>query len=512
VNRDNSFTNPNPNLVQMRRITRRFPGIVANDSIDFDLGRGEIHALLGENGAGKSTLMSILCGLYRPDRGEIQVDGQVCRFSSPGDAIKVGIGMVHQHFMLVNTHTVLENIALGLAGQGFLLREKALEKKINTLSEHFGLKVDPAARIWQISVGEQQRVEILKTLIRGARILILDEPTAVLTDQEAESLFLTLEQFRQRGHSTIFISHKLDEVMRIADRITILRKGRVAGCVNRAATSERELARMMVGREVLFDYPPRTPAGGDPILVLEKLEVANDQGLPAVRKLSLNLCRGEILGLAGVAGNGQNELAGFLYGMRKAQGGRMLFDGADVTGRGPRELRNRGVRYIPADRLGEGLVPALDFNDNLILGDYRQPACSSGPLLRNREINRWAQRVIGRFQIQLADPRNPVRLLSGGNLQKLLLGRELEGEPRLVIASSPTRGLDVGAAEAVRKMLLAERERKAAILLISEDLDEILQISDRIAVIYEGRIMDIIPAEKAERERIGLLMGGKPPA
>ncbi len=495
--------------VEMRGITKQFPGVLANDRVDFSLRPGEIHALLGENGAGKSTLMNILSGLYRPDAGEIFVRGQKVKFNSPRDAIQSGIGMIHQHFMLVPSQSVAENVMLGLDEPRFLLDPKEIEARVAELSEKYRFPVDPAAKIWQLSVGEQQRVEVLKMLYRGAQVLIMDEPTAVLTPQEVDELFATLRNMTKDGHSIVFISHKLDEVTEIADRVTVLRRGRVeAAGVDAASLTKREMARLMVGREVLFRVEKGESRPGEVVLAVEALEALDDKGLPALRKVSFDIREGEILGLAGVAGNGQRELAQTICGMRPATGGRVLVRGADMTNASPARLISQGVAYVPEDRHGVASVPNLSVAENLILRNYREPPIGKGWAIDRAKMRRRAERLVKEFDVQTPSIDTQSRLLSGGNLQKLILAREFSGHPRVIVAVHPTRGLDIGATEAVHQILLDQRAAGAGILLISEDLDEIMSLSDRIAVIYEGRIMDIVDADQAEIGTLGLLMAG----
>ncbi|HIP88225.1 MAG TPA: ABC transporter ATP-binding protein [Anaerolineales bacterium] len=499
---------PSP-AVQMRGITKRFPGVLANDHVDLEVYPGEVMALLGENGAGKSTLMNILSGLYRPDQGEILIHGRPIHLHSPRDAIANGVGMVHQHFMLVETLTVAENVILGLDTVGWVPRMEEVHRRIEALSEQYGLRVDPAAYIWQLSVGEQQRVEILKLLYRGADILILDEPTAVLTPQESAELSRTLRRMADEGKAVIFITHKLDEVMAFADRVTVLRAGKVVATLRTAETNKAELARLMVGREVLFRLEKRVCRPGEIALEVENLQALSDKGLPALRGVSFQICAGEILGIAGVAGNGQRELAEVITGLRRATGGSVRVYGQDITNCSPREVIEAGVSHIPGDRVGVGLVPNLPVSDNLAMKAYRHPPLARGPLLDRGAMRDFARRLIEAFRIATPSPQTPVRLLSGGNQQRVVLAREITASKGVLVAVYPTRGLDVGATEAVRRSLLDERDRGAAILLISEDLDELMQLSDRIAVIYEGEIMGVVVPEETTPEAIGLLMAGQ---
>jgi len=495
-------------LVRMWGITKRFPGVLANDHVDLEVQAGQVHALLGENGAGKTTLMNILSGLYRADEGEIYIGGRRADLQSPRDAIDLGIGMVHQHFMLVEPHTVAENVILGLNTPRFFLDMSRIERQIAEFSRQYGLQVDPQARIWQLSVGEQQRVEILKMLYRGVDILIMDEPTAVLTPQEVDELFTTLRRMADGGKVIIFISHKLDEVMAISDQITVLRGGRVVATVDTGQTTKEELARMMVGREVLFRVDKARVAPGEVVLEVRNLQSLNDMGLPALKDVSFAIRQGEILGIAGVAGNGQRELAEVVTGLRKATCGWVLITGCDLTNCSPRRVIRQQVSHVPEDRLGIGLVPNLAISDNIILKSYQGPPLAKGPFLDRSSITRFASRLIEAFSIVTPSQETPVKLLSGGNLQRTILAREISVGPRLMVAVHPTRGLDIGATESVRNLLLKQREDGAAILLISEDLDELLSISDRIAVMYEGRIMGVVDVEGADIEEIGLMMAG----
>ena len=495
-------------IVSMRGISKRFPGVVANDSIDLKILEGEIHTLLGENGAGKSTLMNILTGIYRADAGQISIQGKAVHFRSPRDAIALGIGMVHQHFKLVPSHTVAENIILGLGGKDWVLNLKEVEADTARLAERYGLKVDPQANIWQLSIGEQQRVEILKILFRGAKILILDEPTAVLTPQESRELFETLRAMAAEGHSIIFISHKLDEVMAISERITILRGGRVVGTITPQETNKRELSKMMVGREVLFDVEREGGQQGDHVLEVKDLTALNNRGLPALRQVGFSVSAGEILGFAGVAGNGQQELAEAITGLRATTGGVIQLDGREMTGAPAREFIDEGVSYVPADRNGVATVANLSLSDNMVLKRYREDRFAKGPFLNRETIDEYADSLIEQFNIVTPGHFVPVRLLSGGNLQKVILAREISTHHRLLVVMYPTRGLDVGATAFIRETLDRHRQEGTAIVLISEDLEELLSLSDRIAVLFGGEIMGILPVGEADIETLGLMMAG----
>ncbi|MEX2541871.1 MAG: ABC transporter ATP-binding protein [Trueperaceae bacterium] len=491
----------------MRGIDKRFPGVVANDDVGFDVLPGEVHALLGENGAGKTTLISILYGLQQPDAGEIVIDGKAVRLLNPRHAMAQGVGLVAQHFHLARRHTVAENIALGLADTPFLRPTRRLERRIAELASHYGLEVDPTARVWQLSPGEQQRVEIVKALLQGARLLILDEPTSVLTPQEAERLFGVLEQMTSEGKGVIFISHKLDEVMRVADRITVLRKGAVVGRLSAEDASPADLARLMVG-----DFnPPRikeAPPGTAPVARLENVWARNHRGLPALRGVDFDIRAGEILGVAGVAGNGQAELVEVVSGLRRPDSGRFSILGRDVTELGVRALLENGVALIPEDRNRMGTVPAMSVAENLVLRQYRRAPYARRGLIDWKAVAGFAKRSIDQYEIATPSQATRARLLSGGNVQKLILARELSGEPRLVVAAHPTYGLDVGATALTHDLLLRQRERGAAVLLVSEDLDELLQLADRILVMAQGRVAGIVSASAADRERLGLLMAG----
>lgn len=508
--------NADPPVVKMRGIVKRFPGVLANDHVDFDLRRGEIHALLGENGAGKSTLMNVLAGLYRQEAGTILVQGKAVHFSSPRDAIKAGIGMVHQHFMLVPSQTVTENILLGLEEPRFFLRLSTYDTKVAELGQKFGLAVDPRAKIWQLSVGEQQRVEILKMLYRGANVLIMDEPTAVLAPQEIEGLFGILRAMTAQGKSIIFISHKLNEVTAIADRITVLQRGKVtaAGLPAKGVTKQ-DLARQMVGREVIFSLEKSPVQAGEIVLDVQEVHADNDKGLPALRGVSLNVRAGEIVGLAGVAGNGQRELSQVITGLRKCKQGQILLNGQPVSNRNVLFGIQRGMAYIPEDRTHVGTAPNLSVTDNVIMKKYRQPPISRYGMLNMPTATKFANELKQAYDIIVPSVATPVRLLSGGNLQRVILAREISGQPHFMVAVQPTRGLDVGAIEGVHRLLLTQREAGAAVLLISEELEELLSLSDRVYVIYEGKIMGEVKIEAGEPapdliETIGLMMTGTP--
>ena len=498
-------------LLRMQGITKRFPGVLANDHVDLELHEGEVLALLGENGAGKSTLMNVLCGLYRPDEGVITVRGDRVDIQSPRDSYDLGIGMVHQNFMLVETMTVAENVVLGLQGLAFQPELRRVKHRLEELGDQYGLKVDPDAYIWQLSVGEQQRVEILKLLYRDVDILILDEPTAVLTPQEVDDLVEVLRRVVREGKAAIFITHKLREVMLFSDRVTVLRGGKNVATRSTSETSPEELARLMVGREILFRLEKTTCEVGAPVLVVEDLEALNDKGLPALRGVSLTVRAGEIVGIAGVAGNGQRELAEVITGLRDAVGGDVHVGKTCITNCSPLRAIQAGVSHIPEDRVGMGLVGDMSVAENLALKAYRTSELSRGPVLVPRRMKTFAEDLIDGFDIATPGPGTQVKFLSGGNLQKAILARELKACKGLLVAVHPTRGLDVGATETVRELLLEQRDEGTAVLLISEDLDELLEVSDRIAVMFEGEIVGVVPTEEADIDAIGLMMAGEQP-
>ena len=491
-----------PPLIRLENVTKRFPGIVANDSVNLSLEAGEVHALVGENGAGKSTLMRVLYGLYPADEGRISVRGREVRIASPRDAIAHGIGMVHQHFMLVDRFTVAENIILGAEG-GPVIDLADAERNIADLAREYGFQVDPTERVEDLSVGEEQRVEILKALYRGVDVLILDEPTAVLTPPEARDLFENLRRLKGDGKAIVFISHKLDEVLEIADRITVLRRGKVVGETRPAETTKEKLAEMMVGREVLFRLEKTAVPLGAPILEVEGLSVGNE-----LHDVSLNVHAGEVLGVAGVEGNGQRELAEVLLGLLPAASGRIRVDGTDVTGRSPSFIRHRGVAFVPEDRHGRGLVLDMTLWENSILGHQSDKSYASNwGVLAIKKIKDLAARLIRQFDVRARSINVSAATLSGGNQQKLILARELEEDPRLLIAHQPTRGLDVGAIEFVWKEILEQKQEQRAIVLISAELDEIYELSDRIVTLYEGRITGEFTPD-TPIEQVGLAMTG----
>lgn len=511
----------NQNIVlEARGITKQFPGVLANDRVDFDLRQGEVHALLGENGAGKSTLMNILYGLYKADSGEVTVNGAPLNLSSPKDAIQHGIGMVHQHFMLIPVFSVTENIMLGAETDHrakksdaalVKLDRKEVAQKVAALSDQYGFEIDPLALIGDLPVGVQQRVEIVKALYRNASILILDEPTAVLTPQEAEDLFRIIRELTQRGVSIIFITHKLKEVLAVADRITVMRGGHVVGTTKPSETNEQQLAAMMVGREVILtvDKTPAKPK--ENVLKVDGLRVRDQRSLEAVRGISFDVCAGEILGIAGVQGNGQTELAEALTGLRNPEAGKIQLSNLDLTGKSPRAFTETGLAHIPEDRQKHGLVMSYTVADNMILCDYYQPPFSSHGMLQQTAVDENARKLIKEYDVRTPSPYVAAGKLSGGNQQKVIVARELSREVKLVIANQPTRGLDVGSIEYIHKEIVSMRDLGVAVLLISAELDEIMALSDRIAVMYRGEIVITVDAKSVTREQLGLWMAGVSP-
>ncbi|MEO8289774.1 MAG: ABC transporter ATP-binding protein [Gaiellaceae bacterium] len=499
---------PDAPLLDLRGITKQFPGVLANDRVDFELTKGEVHALLGENGAGKSTLMNIVYGLYHPDEGEIRLNGQPVRIGSPRDAIDLGIGMVHQHFMLIPVMTVAENIVLANEPtKGPFLDLASAEARVRELSKQFGLEVRPDARVASISVGMQQRAEILKALYRGAEILILDEPTAVLTPQEARELFAILRSLQAEGKSIVFISHKLNEVLEIADRITVLRQGKRIDTVPREGATQEGLARLMVGRDVVLrvEKPPAEP--GETLLSVEDLTVRDERDLEAVCGVSFDVKAGEIVGIAGVDGNGQTELIDALTGLRRASGGRIMAGSKDITSASARECLDLGLGHIPEDRQVRGLVLDFTLAENLALHDFRKEPDSKWGWLYPKRLVQRAARLLKEFDVRGGGPQTLAASLSGGNQQKVVVAREVSRDPRVLVAAQPTRGLDVGAIEFVHRRLVTERDEGRAILLVSFELDEILSLSDRILVIYEGRIVGEY-APGVSEEELGIAMTG----
>lgn len=494
--------------VEMKDVVVRFPGVLANDHVNLTLKQGEIHALLGENGAGKSTLMNALAGLYKPASGVVKIYGETVSFNSPKDAIAKGIGMVHQHFMLVPTQTVTENILLGLDEPRFFVNLAEYDRKILALQDQFGLRVDPTVKIWQLSVGEQQRVEILKTLYRGANILILDEPTAVLAPQEIDELMNTMRSMVEQGKSIIFISHKLHEVTAVADRLTVLRKGvATAEGISVEGITREKLAELMVGRKVIFRVQKKQQQPGDVVLSVNGVSAENNKGITALKNLSLQVRSGEILGIAGVAGNGQSELAEVITGLRPCTG-KIKINGEEVSNHPPSKAINLGVAHIPEDRTGVGSAPNLTITENTIMKNYCDDPIGNGWSINFTSARDYARGLKDKYDILAPNVRTMVRKLSGGNLQKVILAREISAAPKLMVAMQPTRGLDVGAIEAIQRLLLEQREKGTAILLISEELEELLSLSDRIAVIYEGKIMGMVEAAGADINEIGLMMTG----
>jgi simple sugar transport system ATP-binding protein len=496
-------------MLEMRGITKRFPGVVANDRVDFDLKAGEVHALLGENGAGKSTLMRVLYGLYQADEGEVRLGGEPVRITSPAVAIRHGIGMIHQHFMLVPTLTVADNVALGLpSSRGPLTDPGRVSARIRKLSGEYRLKVDPEAFVWQLSVGERQRVEILKALYRDATLLILDEPTAVLTPQEVEDLFRILRQMVEDGRGLVFISHKIREVLALSDRITVLRDGSVVGTVVPADVTRRDLAHMMVGRDVASVQERAPIEAHETRLSVRGLSVPGDRGGEAVRGLDLEVRSGEIVGIAGVSGNGQRELAEAIAGLRAPSAGSIRLDGMELAGHRAAEVREAGLAYVPEERMRDGVIGEFTVAENLMLIDYRSPQYSRWGFLRNPAIRGDCADLVAKFQVKTPSIDTPARNLSGGNIQKLILARELSGKPRALVVAQPTRGVDVGAAEYIHRRLIEQRGQQTAILIISEDLDEVLALSDRILVMYEGAIIGEVDPAATSPAQLGLMMAG----
>lgn len=495
-------------MLEMRGITKRFPGVVANDGVDLTVLPGQVHTLLGENGAGKSTLMKILYGLYRPDEGEIRLRGEAVEITSPADAIARRIGMIHQHFMLVPTLTVAENVALGLPGRRGLADMRPIRRRLTEVSERYGLRIDPDAYIWQLAVGERQRAEILKALYRDAELLVLDEPTAVLTPPEVDDLFTTLRQLTDDGRGLIFISHKLHEVMELSDEITVLRDGRVSGSTRPSETDREQLAELMVGRPVSLnrDVPKQEPGASE--LIIDNLRVIGDRGTEAVAGVSISVRRGEIVGIAGVSGNGQRELAEAIFGLRPVESGSITVSGQEISTPAPSKIRKLGLAYVPEERMRDGAIGDFTVAENLMLVAYRSnPFTKRGMLNRSAIAERCRQLVQG-YKVKTPTIHTPTRHLSGGNIQKVVIAREFSSEASVLVVAQPTRGVDIGAAEYIHERLLEQRAQGSAILIISEDLDEVMQLSDRIVVLLEGKIMGEVERGQASVRDIGLLMSG----
>lgn len=494
--------------VEMKQIRKEFPATLANDCVDFTAYKGEIHALLGENGAGKSTLMNILTGVLKPDRGTISIHGKQVSMRSPGDALNLGIGMIYQHFKLVKPFTVAENIVLGM-DRVKILKTRELEKQVKELSEEYKIKINPSSAIWQLSIGEQQRVEILKILYRKADILILDEPTAVLTPDEVKELFGTLKNMAERGCTIIFITHKMNEVMEYADRITVLRDGRLVKAVKKEETTEAELAQLMVGREISMGRRnTKNTTREEVVLKARDISVLNDKKLKAVDGLSFDLYAGEILGVAGVSGNGQKELMEALAGLRRLEGGQISINGKDCTNASVRQRIQMGEAFIPEDRYGFALVKTMTVTENASFKCYRNPSFCRHGVIHYKKLEEQAKRFIEDFHIKVGGTKSLVQSMSGGNAQKLILARETAEQPSVILASYPVRGLDIQATESIHKILVEEKNRGAGVLLVSEDLDEIFQLSDRVAVMYEGKFMGILPVEQVDLNQIGMAMAG----
>ncbi|MDR4927662.1 ABC transporter ATP-binding protein [Peribacillus simplex] len=496
-------------VIEMLNIRKEFPGIIANDNITLQVKKGEIHALLGENGAGKSTLMNVLFGLYQPEQGEIRVNEQIVQITSPNVANDLGIGMVHQHFMLVDPFTVTENIILGKEPSKYgKVNVKGASEEVRELSERYHLSVDPDAKIADISVGMQQRVEILKTLYRGAEILIFDEPTAVLTPQEIKELITIMKALIKEGKSIILITHKLKEIMEVCDRVTVIRKGKGIGTVNVKDTNPDELASLMVGRDVVFKTDKSVAIPQEVVLEVKNLEVKDSRGVSAVHNLDLSVRAGEIIGIAGVDGNGQSELIEALTGLKKVASGTITLNGKQIQNMKPRKITESGVGHIPEDRHKHGLVLDFSIGENIVLQTYYQEPFSTGGILHSRKIFEKARTIIKEYDVRTPNEYTPARALSGGNQQKAIIGREVDRNPDLLIAAQPTRGLDVGAIEFIHRRLIEQRDAGKAVLLISFELDEIMNVSDRIAVIYEGEIVAIVDPKETTEQELGLLMAG----
>lgn len=496
-------------VLKIKNIVKTFPGVKALDNVCLNIYKGEIHTLLGENGAGKSTLMNVLNGLYSPDTGDIEIDGQHNIFMSPKDSIRAGIGMVHQHFMLVRNHTVIENILLSVEGLSKILNRKAVKKQVEDILRRFDMDIPLDEPMWKLSIGAQQWVELIKLLIRDCRVLILDEPTAVLTPQEADKLFSFLKKLKDEGKSIIFISHKMREVMALSDRVTILKKGTTVKELRKGEFDEKVLASLMIGGDEIPKWERTEKEIGNVVLNIENLSVDNDKGLPDLSDFSMTIREGEILGIAGIAGNGQRSLAEVLTGLKDPKSGKITLVDCDLTNADCRLTHLAGIAHVPEDRKSMGIAPEMSVDDNLILKSYRHKRFRKGFLQDKKAIHANAEKLIKDFAIKAGPPGNPVRLLSGGNIQKVIIARELSLEPAVLVALYPTRGLDIGSAEYVHKVIMDARENNMSTIIISEDLDELLKLSDRIAVMFRGRITGMVDPKNTTREEIGLLMSGE---
>ena len=494
--------------LEMKDICKSFQGVHANKDINLEVSSGEILGLLGENGAGKTTLMNILYGIYQPDSGTILINGKPVRISNPVESINLGIGMIHQHFMLIQNHSVIENIALGYKDTPFFFPRKVLRQKIKAFSSQFDFLIDLDQKVWQLSAGEQQRVEIIKTLLNGADLLILDEPTSVLTPQQIKELIEILRRMKAAGHSVIFISHKLDEIMEICDRVTVLRKGRIVGDARTKDTDKMGLARMMVGKDVALTMDRQKLPRGDRVLSVRNIHVTGDKGLVAVKNVSFDLYKNEIFGVAGVAGNGQRELAEAITGIRAIDSGKVLINNRDITNLSPRQIYDNGVSHVPEERIRFGIAPGLFLYDNAILKQHHRKKFSKRYFLKYESVKRHTESIINEFRVDTHSIDNQIRNLSGGNIQKLILGREISEQPQLLVASHPTYGLDVGATQFLRKHLLKLCRQGSSVLLFSEDLDEIFELCDRVSVIFAGEFMGILETDDERINDIGLMMAG----
>lgn len=496
------------NRLEMIDITKSFQGIIANSNINLTIGQGEILGLLGENGAGKTTLMNILFGLYQPDSGTIRINGRDITIKSPLDSRRLGIGMVHQHFMLVQNHTVAENIALGYDQTPQLFPQRQLAENILSFGEQFNFDIDPAKKVWQLSAGEQQRVEIIQALMNGADLLILDEPTSVLTARESKDLFKILREMKKQGHLIILISHKLDEILDLCDRVTVLQKGKIVGETPAREVDKKGLARMMIGRDIIFQIEKEPMQRSSKVIRVENIVVKGDKGLEVVKNVSFDIYRNEIFGIAGVSGNGQREMVEAITGLRQVESGRILIEDTDITNQSPRHIYDSGIAHVPEERIKFGIAPGLCLYDNAILKQHHKQKYAGKLFLAYSKIKQHTQALLSEFKVLAPSINVQTKNLSGGNIQKLILGREISENPSLLVASHPTYGLDVGATEYLRNQLLRRRKEGGAVLLVSEDLDEIFELCDRIAVMFRGEFMGVLDADDPRLSDIGLLMAG----